>query len=70
MLVGETPVYLTVELEGVNVPARRKAVPDPAKVIMRFAASKLPALIVSTELTDRFPAAVKVVPNWSKVRLL
>ena len=69
-LVAEAPVYLIVEVEGTKVPARSKAVPDPAKVTVRFAASKLPALMVRTELTVKSPAAVKVVPNWSKVKLL
>ena len=63
-------MYLTVEVPGVKVPLATNGVPEPERVIVRLEASKMPELIVKIEAIFISPAAVKVVPTWSRVRLL
>ena len=70
ILTAGPPVYLTVEVEGVNVPLMTNGVVEPERVMVLSNGSNVPVLIVKTEPTVKFPAAVKVVPTWSKYRLL
>ena len=62
-------MYLIVEVPGINVPTMAKGVPEPERVITLLEALKLPALIFKIPSTVKLPAAEKVVPTWSKVKL-
>ncbi len=64
------PVYATVEVDAVNVPATDSGVPEPESVIVRLEASKVPAVTVNTPATVRSAPAVKVVPARLMVKLL
>ena len=57
-LVAVVPVYLTVEVEGVNVPTFTKGVPEPERVIVLDDPSRVPALRLSIEFT--FNRSLKV----------
>ena len=61
---------IKVEALAVRVSMISRATPAPERSIVLFDASKVPALISNTFVTMISPSAVKVVPVWSKVKLL
>ena len=65
-MVAAVPVYLRVEVEGVNVPLMIRGVPEPERVMVLLEALKLPAEILKILETAKSEAAV-IVPE--EVRL-
>ena len=61
--MAPTPVYLIVEVPGVNVPLTTNGVAEPARVITLLEALKLPLAMVKTPSKSKLPAAEKVVPT-------
>ncbi|OQB06609.1 MAG: hypothetical protein BWY19_00196 [bacterium ADurb.Bin212] len=63
-------MYLIVEVPESKVSVTTKGVPVPVRVMVSSSASKVPAVMVRTDLTVVAPVEVKVVPVWFKVKLL
>ena len=49
IFVAEVPVYLMVEVDGVNVPETTKGVPLPERVTVRDEAFRVPAVRFRTD---------------------
>lgn len=60
MVVAVAPVYTTIPVEGVKVPATESGVPVPVKVRILSSNTKVPPLAIVTPPTDSLAVKVTV----------